>query len=41
MRVVRERNAYASQSPVTDPGDLANRLDAVSEDLAALQRAAC
>jgi hypothetical protein len=31
---------YAAQSPVTDPGELAGRLDAVPGDLASLQRAA-
>ena len=32
--------AYASQSTVTDPGDLASRLDIVPPDLPSLQRAA-
>lgn len=40
MVAVSEHSAYAAQSPVTDPGDLAERLDAVSGDLVALQRAA-
>lgn len=40
MKAVSEHIAYATQSPVTDPGDLAGRLDAVSGDLAALQQAA-
>ena len=35
-----ERHIYATQSPVTDPGVLAYRLDAVEGDLAAMQRAA-
>ncbi len=40
MITVGEHSAYASQSPVTDPGTLADRLDAVPGDLASLQRAA-
>ncbi len=41
MITVSEHGVYASQSPVTDPGDLADRLDVVPGDLASLQRAAC
>ena len=40
MMTVGEHIVYAAQSPVTDPGELGNRLDTVPGDLAALQRAA-
>ncbi len=40
MITVSEHDAYATQSLITDPGALANRLDKVPGDLAALQRAA-
>ena len=40
MLPVREHIDYAAQSRVTDPGALADRLDAVRGDLAALQQAA-
>jgi len=36
-----DQSTYVSQSPVTDPGMLAGRLDVVPGDLEALQRAAC
>lgn len=38
---VMDQSTYASQSPVTDPGELADRLEAVPADLTSLQRAAC
>jgi hypothetical protein len=40
MIALNEHIAYTSQSPVTDPGDLVDRLDAVPGDLVDLQRAA-
>lgn len=38
--VVLDHIDYAAQSPVTDPGELSGRLDAVPGDLASLQRTA-
>jgi hypothetical protein len=38
---VSELGTYASQSPITDPGAFAGRLDAVPADLQSLQRTSC
>ena len=40
MTTMGEYSVYATQSHVTDPGEMGNRLDTVPGDLAALQRAA-
>lgn len=38
---VIDQSIYASQSPFTDPGEFADRLEAVPGDITSLQRAAC